>query len=183
MKLSDGEKLILLMLCDMYKAMKIKGEFDPDFIAKTIYSDHLWGFNWELSGIPFERSEDPREVTETTDYLDMWLFVESGYGHLPKKDKEQLAKDVGPLGTDVKFPGFDGNHEPHFHIANYMIHDMRHRFESFKGRDLNSHHRSVDGYRRMYEVFEPMRAGLAHRELNLAELTAILKAWVHPNNR
>jgi hypothetical protein len=32
-KLSDGEKLIILMLADMYKAMKIKGEFDPDFIS------------------------------------------------------------------------------------------------------------------------------------------------------
>jgi hypothetical protein len=29
MKLSDGEKLIILMLADMYKAMKIDGEFDP----------------------------------------------------------------------------------------------------------------------------------------------------------
>jgi len=141
------------------------------------------GFNWELTGIPFERSETPPEVRETSDYLDMWRFVESGYRKLSKKDKEQLAKDVDTLGKNVKFPGFDGNNEPHFHIAHYMIDDMRHRFESFKGRELNSHHPSIDGYRRMYEVFEPMRAGLAGRELNLAEMTSILKAWVHPEHR
>jgi uncharacterized protein len=183
MKLSDGEKLILLMLCDMYKSLKIKGEFDPEFIAKTIYGDHLWGFDWELTGIPFERSETPREVGETTDYLDMWRFIEVGYDKLSKGDKEQLEKDVGPLGKNVRFPGFDGNNEPHIHIARYMIDVMSHRFESFKGRNLNSHHPSVEGYQRMYEVFEPMRAALVGRELNLAEMTAILKAWVHPERR
>jgi uncharacterized protein len=46
MKLSDGEKLILLMLADMYKGMKIKGDFDPDFISSTIHNNHLWGFDW-----------------------------------------------------------------------------------------------------------------------------------------
>ena len=37
MKLSDGEKLILLMLADMYKNLKIKGDFDPEFISTTIH--------------------------------------------------------------------------------------------------------------------------------------------------
>ena len=36
MKLSDGEKLILMVLADMYKHLEIKGEFDPDFISTTI---------------------------------------------------------------------------------------------------------------------------------------------------
>jgi uncharacterized protein len=181
MKLSDGEKLILLMLCDMYKAMKIKGNFDPEFIANTIYGNHLWGFDWEMQGIPFESSQTPREVSETTNYLDMWRFIENGHKALSKKNKEQLAKDVGSLGKNVKFPGFDGNHERHFHIAHYMIDDMRHRFENFKGRELNSHHPSVEGYQRMYEVFEPIRASLHNRELSLPELTAILTAWIHPD--
>lgn len=175
MKLSDGEKLIILMLCDMYKAMKIEGEFDPEFISKTIYDDQLWGFNWELSGIPFEKSETPPLVRETTDYLDMWRFIESGYQALAEEDKEKLAKLAAPFGSFGRFPGFDGNNEPHFHIANYMV-NLKHGFDSFKGRDLNSHHPSVEGYRRMYEVFEKMRPNLHNRELNSTELMAILSA-------
>jgi hypothetical protein len=70
MKLTDGEKLIILMLADMYKAMKVKGEFDPEFISKTIYHDQLWGFNWEFTGIPFEKYETPVEVTQTVEILD-----------------------------------------------------------------------------------------------------------------
>lgn len=87
-----------------------------------------------------------------------------------------------PFGTLVEFPGFDGNHEPHYHIAEYIINDMRHRFEYFKGRNMNSHSQSVPGYRRMYRVFERMRANLhSRRNLTLAELTEILKARMHPD--
>lgn len=181
MKLSDGEKMILLMLADIYKALDIKDSFDPDFISATIHGDQLWGFNWEYSGIPFEPHKNPPEVTETADFLDMWRFIENGYNNLSDADKKQLEKDADPLGTHVSFPGFDGNNEPHFHIAHYIINEMRHRFETFKGRNLNSHHPSVDGYRRMYRVFEPIRAGLHTRELNVRELTEILKAWKHPD--
>lgn len=180
MKLSDGEKLTILMLCDIYKALKITGEFDPEFISNTILKDKLWGFNWELQGIPFEQSDDPREVGETVDFLDMWKFIEAGFNKLTAAEKKQLEKDAEPFGTHVKFPGFDGNHEPHYGIASYMINDMEHRFQYFKGRDLNSHSSSVPSYKRMYEVFEPMRAGLHTRELNLVELTAILNAQRFP---
>jgi hypothetical protein len=38
MKLSDGEKLNILMLCDIYKHLKVKGEFDPEFISITIFN-------------------------------------------------------------------------------------------------------------------------------------------------
>ena len=176
MKLSDGEKLIILMLADMYKAMKIEGEFDPDFISKTIWSDNLWGFNWQLSGIPFEKSANPPEVTETTDYLDMWRFLEVGFDVLSPADKANLANNAGPYGKDVRFSGFDGNNEPHYHIANYMVNELDNAFDRFKGRDLNSHHPSVDTYRRMYAVFEPLRKNLHNRELNVNEMIAILAA-------
>jgi hypothetical protein len=52
--------------------LKIKGDFDPDFISHTIHYDHLWGFNWQYSGIPFERRSDPPEVAETVNCMDMW---------------------------------------------------------------------------------------------------------------
>jgi hypothetical protein len=50
------------------------------------------------------------------------------------------------------------------------------RFTYFADHDLNSHHESVPGYLRMYRVFEPMRATLHERSLNVDELIEILKA-------
>jgi uncharacterized protein len=183
MKLSDGEKLIILMLTDMYKAMKLKGEFDPEFISATIHGDHLWGFDWEYQGIPFERSPTPPDVTETVDVLDMWSLIESAYAALTPANKAKLEKEAGVFGKNVRFHGFDGNNEPHYHIARYMIDDMRDRFEHFKGRDLNSHSPSIDAYRRMYAVFEPVRSNLHDRNLSVDELIAILNAAIHPSNR
>jgi hypothetical protein len=182
MKLSDGEKLIILMLTDMYKAMKVKGEFDPDFIATTIHGDHLWGFNWHYSGIPFEESPTPKEVTETADYLDMWWMLELAYQNLSAADRKRVEKEAEPFGNDVKFHGFDGNNEPHYGIANYLVNDLE-RFAHFKGRDLNSHSPSIEVYQRMYEVFEPLRKNLHNRDLNADEIITIMKAKLHPSRR
>jgi uncharacterized protein YfbU (UPF0304 family) len=181
-ELTDGEKLIILMLADMYKAQKIKGDFDPDFISSTIHNDQLWGFNWQYSGIPFGPYETPQAVRDTGDFLDMWSIIEESYANLSAADKKKLEKDAEPFGKHVKFRGFDANNEPHFGIALYLINDLE-RFTHFKGRELSAHMPSIDAYRRMYEVFEPMRAGLHSRSLNLAELAAILKAMIHPEHR
>jgi uncharacterized protein YfbU (UPF0304 family) len=183
MKLSDGEKLIILMLADMYKAMKVKGEFDPNFISNTIWNDKLWGFNWQYQGIPFERGEDdPPAVTDTVNILDMWWIVEEGYAKLSDPDKQRLKKEAEPFGDHVRFAGFDGNNEEHYGIARYLVDDMK-RFTYFAGRELNSHHQSVPGYLRMYRVFEPLRAKLHDRSLNADELIEILKARIHPEYR
>src|SRR5258708_35457786 len=44
-KLGDGEKLILLMLCDLFKSLKPKSHTDPELIEQAIY----WGHSWRLS--------------------------------------------------------------------------------------------------------------------------------------
>ena len=182
MKLSDGENLIILMLADMYKAMKLTGEFDPEFISRTINGDHLWGFNWEFS-IPFEKSETPPEVIETTNILEMWTILEESYAALSPTDKAKLKTEAVPFGENVHFRGFDANNEPHYHIAGYMIDDMHRRFQTFKGRDLSSHIPSIEAYRRMYVVYEPLRGNLHNRALSVDELIAILSAAIHPSNR
>ncbi|WP_050999679.1 hypothetical protein [Bradyrhizobium elkanii] len=66
MKMTDGEKLIVLMLADISKRLQGEPEVDPDFVEQTIYADQLWGFDWHFSGIPFERSEEPNPVVKET---------------------------------------------------------------------------------------------------------------------
>ena len=182
MKLSNGEKLIILMLADMYKNLKIKGDFDPAFISETIHSDNLWGFDWQYGGIPFERSETPKQVKEAVDYMDMWSFLESSYKDLSPTDKKRVEVEAEPFGAHVKFRGFDGNNEPHYGIADYLVNHLN-RFQSLKDRDLNSHSPSVESYERMFHIFEPMRSTLADRLLNADEIIKILTERTHPSNR
>jgi translation elongation factor TU len=111
MKLSDGEKLIILMLSELYEKLGVEGEIEPDFIKSAIFGNQLWGLKWKYSGIPFEESEDPEVVKEVVDILDMWSFIEYAYSRLTEAEKKQLEIDAAPFGKEPKFRGFDGNHE------------------------------------------------------------------------
>lgn len=159
MKLSDGEKLILVMLSDLCEKMKAGDEGDAKLVKDAITSGHLWALEWTFTGI-FHDSEPTEEMLHTTvDILDMWRFLERGYQALSPADKTQVEKEADPFGH-VQFRGFDGNGEAaYIGIARFMI-DKLDRFQEFKGRELNSHLPSLDAYRRMLAKFLPMRTTL-----------------------
>lgn len=181
MKLTDGEKLIILMLTDLQEKLQVPSEMEPDFLRSAIYNDHLWGIRWKYSGIPFEPGEDPPEVREVVDILDMWSFIESAYTDLSAPDKEALAERAKPFGTNPRFQGFDGNNETEFmSVAMFLVNQLD-RFESFKGRSFNCHHPSIDAHRRMLAVFEPMRRHLVDGGLSVDQLAEILNARAHPS--
>jgi len=183
-RLADGDKLILLMLRDLSKQLKLKsGEIDPDFIAEVIFGGHSWGLEWQYSGI-FHRHEDAKAVvSEVVNILDMWSFLESGYQKLSKKDKARVAAEAEPVGKHVVFTGFDGNNESeHIGVARFLIEQLG-RFTYFKGRELNAHMPSIAAYRRMVAVFEPIRRKLTGRDLTADEIIGILKAWRQPSWR
>lgn len=183
MKLSDGEKLIVLMLSELYEGLGVKGEIEPDFLKSAIFSDQLWGIPWKYSGIPFDDTETPEIVKEVLDILDMWSFIERSYSELNDEQKAKLEKDAEPFGKEPKFNGFDGNNESEYMgTAMFLVNELD-RFVEFKGRSFNCHHPSIDMHRRMLEVYEPMRRNLSFQLLSVDNLTAILRAMVHPSRR
>ena len=185
MKLTDGEKLVLIMLCDLHKKLGLDEEIDPNFVKSAILSDNLWGINWKFSGIPFEREETPKDVLEVLDILDMWSLIERSVELLPEKEKAVLEKRAAPFGKNVKFGGFDGNHETSYlGIAEFLIRDLE-RFQEFKDRDLNSHMPTIGMYRRMIKVFKPIKSELdtSNYHLNAEQLITILLEQIHSDNR
>jgi uncharacterized protein len=180
-KFSDGEKLLAMMLRDIYKHLKlVRGEIDPEFISEVIFGGHYWAPRWEMQGLFHDHEDNPQDVSFVVDVLDMWDFIESGYAKLSKKDKDRLEKEAEPFGKHMQFMGFDGNNESTYRsIAQFLIEKMD-RFSRFKKRELNSHMPTLSTYRRMLNVFEPMRAGLVGTGLDAAQLVAILKAQMFP---
>ncbi len=174
-KFSDGEKLITLMLCKLFKHLKIEGEFDTDFISSAIYGGHYWAFDWELTGVFHGQADKEASVREVVDVLDMWSFIEEGYERLDEGGKAEVEAGAVLFDKHVRFPGFDGNNEEgHLGIARFLIENMG-RFQRFSdGRDLNSHAPHLEGYRRMLQVFEPIRAKLSGRRLSASELVSLL---------
>ena len=173
---SDGEKMLMLMMGDLYKHLGVNdAETNPDFLAKVIYGGHYWAPKWDMQGVFHDHVDNPDDLNHVVDTLDTWSFMEEAYERFTPAQREQIATEVGHSGTDVAFHGFDGNNEPsQLSIARFLIDDMK-RFSRFKGRDLNSHHPTRGRYRRMNELFEPMRAGLIGHGLTIAQVIALMK--------
>jgi uncharacterized protein len=183
MKITDGEKLILLMLSELYEQLKVDGEIDPKFIKAAIFSNNLWALPWKYSGVPFEDQEDPKIVQEVLDILEMWSFIEHSYDELNDEKKRLLEKDAEPFGKNPKFPGFDGNNESEYMgTASFIVNELN-RFEEFKGRSFNSHFPSIDGHRRMLFKFKEVRNDLDFGPMSEEDLAKILKERVHPSRR
>jgi len=181
---NDGQKLILFMLCELFKSLKLKNvEIDPEFIEDVITGGHYWALDWKYGGIFHDHEDSSAVLSEVVDILDMWRFLERGFSELSKEDKDRVAKEAKPFGDKVKFLGFGGNEEGEYlHIARFLIEKLD-RFTEFDSRSLDAHLPTVGTHRRMLAVFGPMRNNLAGRELNADEIIAILKEKLHPSRR
>jgi uncharacterized protein YfbU (UPF0304 family) len=181
--LGDGEKLIVMMLCQLFKHLKVESDIDPGFVEEVIYGGHYWGLGWEYTGLFHSHEDAETVVTEVVDILDLWSFLERGFGALSESDKDKVAAAAEPFGKHVMFAGFDGNGESEYiGIARFLINKLD-RFTEFKGRDLNAHMPTLGAYRRMLSVFEPVRVNLTGRDLNVAEIIQILQEKLHPSRR
>lgn len=182
-RISDGERLMLHMMCDLFQHLDVESEIDPKFVEEALYHGENWALRWKYPGIFHGYETERRVLSETVNILEMWSFLESGYQSLSKKDMERVEKEADPLGTDVKFPGFDGNNETeHMGVAEFLIEKME-RFETFKGRRLNAHMPTLEMHRRMLPVFQPMRTTLMGGELNAGQIIELLQERIHPERR
>lgn len=182
MKLTNGERLITLMLCELYDKLDVVGEVDPDFLRTAIYTENEWSLAWKYPGIPFEPGEEPPELREVLDILEMWSFIEASFAELSEEDKTSLLAKTKPFTTEPKFLGFDGNNEAEYISISSILIDQLDRFQDFSGRDLNAHAPTIETYRRMLTKFRDVRKGNWDL-LDADELDSILSERVHPANR
>lgn len=174
---SDGERLMILMLCDLYKQLKVSGDFKAELIEDAVLGGDLWALEWELPGVFHGHQTDPRDVSPVVDILFMWEVLEGSYAKLTKKDKDRIKAADVPFGSHVSFIGFDGNNEStQFGITLFLVEKMN-RFSRFKGRELNSHIPELDTYLYMNEKFQTSRdKWSAGKDLDADAIIEILKA-------
>jgi uncharacterized protein len=185
MNLSDSEKLILMMLSDIHKHLKIKNGTDAEFVQSAILSGNTWGLYWKFPGIFEGQGETPANVHEVLEILEMWEAIELSYDKLSADDKARMKAEENPFVSHPRFSGFDGNNETEYMgIAHFLVDELG-RFTHFKGRDLNSHMPlSLDGYRRMLTVYRQSPFSPLHPdELTSTQITEILREQLHPERR
>ncbi len=174
--LSDGEKLIAMMLAELIKSTGAKVQTNVDLVEKAVTGGHYWALGWEMPGIFHGHVDKQSRVRFVVDVLDMWSFLEEAEEALTTdSDREELAM-AGH--AHVKFLGFDGNNESeHLSIARFLVDDLE-RFTRFRigHRDLNSHVPTVEGYGKMVRAFEPIRKNLVGRGMSIGEMLTVLNA-------
>jgi uncharacterized protein len=179
-----GQKLIILMLSDLIEHLKVKTDTDTKLVREAIHSGNLWALEWGMPGVFHGHETSTAVVDEAANVLVMWERLEQSYENLSKADKESLAAndDLSFHGDKVRFPGFDGNNESeHLSAANFLI-NVLDRFEHFKGRDLNAHMQTIQVYRRMYKVFDPILMEVSNQYFSAAQLAQVFAARFAPQN-
>lgn len=187
MELSDAEKLILTMLCEVHAHLNIAGELDPKFVRSALHSGNTWGLRWKYGALydsVYDRAydsaydsgarSDPPIVKEVVAILDMWSAIEDGYAALRSLEQDRVAASISPQQVEVKFQGFDSDTEfEHANVASFLIKDMQ-RFPKFAGRDIHSHQPSISIYRRMVRAFASLQKLAGKGKLNADQLIVLL---------
>ena len=117
-RFSDGEKLLAIMMRDLYKHLKLKGEIDPDFVGGSHLGRALLGAQMGNAGsLPRSRGRSARRALcgRCSRHVDI---PRTRIRETLQKDKERVEKEADPFGKYVRFAGFDGNNETsHEHSA------------------------------------------------------------------
>jgi uncharacterized protein len=160
-KLSAGEKLILLMLCEISERSKGDREIDTNFVRETIQSDHLWAFDWEYTGLHYEREPMPPSAQETIDILEMFSVTLHQFKQRHSEaDQGEIKAAVGSNAHLLEeFPGFNVCDE-HYGLAKHIVERLN-RFSNLRGLMSHSHPpMSLLQYRRMLRVYLPIRKNI-----------------------
>lgn len=172
---SDGEKMLMLMMVDLYKSLKVKGDINPAFLAEVIYGGHYWAPKWDMQGVFHDHIDNPKDLKYVVDVLEMWSFIEHSFNRLSASEQESILANTGRGKAKVQFQGFDGNEEANqMSIAKFLIEVMG-RFSQFKDRELNTHCPTYSQYSQMLEKFLSIRQSLAGGLLNTKQLISLLE--------
>lgn len=184
MSYTQAEKLQIMMLCDIYRALGIKNSFDPEVIDEAVSTDNTWAIGWKYQSLN-DGSDTPPTVKLFADVIEMYSILRYTYGYFSEEEKAEICATV-PLFKGEKslvFPGFDGNNESEYLSVGSMFKTMG----LFEDTDVtkNSHIQNVSMYRRMLDVFTPARNTDWTHEAGISKesFIAVLNERIHPSNR
>ena len=175
------QRLIVEMLCKIYKKLEITDSYDPDVVSRAMGSGDYWVISSKYD-IRDVDSDIPPHVDAVVNTLDMFECLRKAFVEFDDEQRKAVS-DIG-LGDTIEFPGYDVESEAEYsRAAHYLVNDLN-RFTSLQlSVGIKSDYPLVPVYARMLDVFLPIRANVGDRILALEEVIEVLKAAIHPNNR
>jgi uncharacterized protein YfbU (UPF0304 family) len=171
-QLDGGQRLITLLLCDLFAKLKVPSDLDPDFIREAILDRHDWAIGWRYTDIAGDvhKNEAAQEVSRV---LHMWIAIEIAFDKLSEKEKARVTAETD---EDGRFPGFDWNMESDVaSIATFMI-DKMDLFSRFRKRDLRCVFAKMPLYLRMLTAYKNIASKMTSDLMSASQLIAVLNA-------
>ena len=182
-RFSEGEKLILWVLRDLWKHhdVDVSDGIDLAFVCEMVSRRHEWALEWKYPGLFTGSFADPPEVSEVCDVFNMWSAIERSHERLSDDERERV--EPARPGVSIRFAGFSVNDEiEHYSAAKILINELD-GFVRFKGRDLNSRGPYLDMYRRILKVYKHLPPMSLASDLSVDEIIDLMKAQIHPDSR
>jgi len=163
-KLSSFERLMVLLTASQNE----KNHWvDVELVAELVAFGDEWALNWQYEW--FDKEDHPKDpiVTETVEIFEMMRHA--------KRSADAVEKPE--LFKALRFEGFDGNNDEHYHIAKVLVEKL-HRFTDLPNASENSHSLgSIGWYRSVLERYKPMReellAGTSYKLMNEDQLKTL----------
>lgn len=153
MKLTDGEKLIALMLADLMKHLQCESEIDPQVVEDAITGGRLWTLKRKVYyGLFAGQEPEESEIDEVRAVLSMCHRLESAIENLEPDDLAEIPHNKRKL-----YRGFAVDAEEQYaDIAAYMIENDKKGYR-FDDRLRTDDEEQMPTYRRMLAIYEKVK--------------------------
>ena len=170
MEMTDVERLIFLMLSEINEKIGIESNILPDFITTTNLRDKQFPF--------IESSRNEKNLLSITkeviSILDMWIDIQRSHNSLTNEKREVLEINVPYIGNKPVFSGFNITYEKDYmELTQYLVGEIE-RFRKLWVSDFVSKTSTLNGYKRMLDVYMPIRKACPNKLLTLNQLCEIL---------
>jgi len=140
-KLSKAERQILV---NQYRILSAVNEDSEYYDLKANILEQ--GYTGRYSEVFTIHEEIPEDICDETDeILNMYRRINNAITQLSSEEKDSLNLEK------LKFEGFDGNNDPHYHYMTFMVENMD-LWQEYNEVYLNSHSQfPLTKYRKMLE--------------------------------
>ena len=181
MEMTKAERLIVLMLCDLYKSPGEDKMFNPKLIEYAVAQGQLWALSWEYGDLLNADSTTRKQVDLTADIMTMWQVIEAFMSRFTSDQRNEVVVATGRRLDRIKFKGF--YEEPYRSISSFMLEELG-RWPQFAGRDYSKMFPVLEADLRMLVKYKQMRdANPLGLELTPEQVIEIVNERVHPEKR
>jgi uncharacterized protein len=162
MKTEKLTKIERLQLSNQFRILHKLTDDETYAINAEIVENGYEGLYYKLFEPIFDGVS--KEVCEETmAILHMYRVINNAIATLPPQEQAQIDSEK------IKFEGFDGNNDDHYHYMSFLVEEMD-MWQEYAEASLNSHSSiTINKYRKMLEVYQ-LLGGNRLQQYNVGEL-------------